>query len=169
MLAPIPLYQVQPIVPVAGNGCIGRTLPRPTNDAHGQCVGGVHRQGQVAFGQGLVRNLAPGFWVAAPMTGIENFLAKILRVLIAASQHNGVSPCAAASGDTRYQWPVHPSLGEFYARGETTPFRITGNMPKGACDVHGYAFQRMDFPCIVPYLVAQGKPMAKRQGKGVKP
>jgi hypothetical protein len=80
------------------------------------------------------------------MTGIENFHAKILRVLIAASQHNGVGPCAATPGDTRYQWPMHPGLGEFHPRGETTPFRITGNMTKSACDVHGYAFQRVDLP-----------------------
>jgi hypothetical protein len=76
------------------------------------------------------------------MTGIENFLAEILRVLIAASQHDGVRPRAATSGYARYQWPMHSSLRKFHARGETTPFRITGDMTKGAGDVHGYAFQR---------------------------
>jgi hypothetical protein len=48
------------------------------------------------------------------MAGIENFLAKILRVLIAASQYNGISPCAATPGDAGHQWPMHSSLGEFH-------------------------------------------------------
>jgi hypothetical protein len=103
------------------------------------------------------------------MAGIENFLAKVLGVLIAASKHDGVSPCAATPADARHQWPVHSSLGQFHPRGETTPFRRTGNMTKGAYALHGYAFQRVDFPCIVPYLVAQEKPLARRKGKGVTP
>jgi hypothetical protein len=71
------------------------------------------------------------------MAGIENFLATILCVLIATRKYDGVGPCATTPGDARHQWPMHSGLGEFHTRGKTTPFRITRNMTKGACNVHG--------------------------------
>ena len=54
------------------------------NDTHWQAGQFVIRQRQIPFHQSLVANLSAGLGVAAAVTRVENFVTKILIILIAA-------------------------------------------------------------------------------------
>src|SRR5712692_2247147 len=81
-LAPIIVDSVQSIVPITSLGRVRRVLACTPHDPHWQVVPFVTGQGQIAACQRLVGYLAPGLRVSAPMARIENFVTKILCILI---------------------------------------------------------------------------------------
>src|SRR5215813_13398631 len=70
-------------------------------------------------------DLFAGLGVAPAVTGVENFLTKILCILVAAGEDHGVGPFPSTAGDASDPWPVYAGPREFEAGGETTPLGVS--------------------------------------------
>jgi len=75
-------------------------------------------------------NLFSSLNIASAVAGIENFVAEILCILVAASEDHGVGPFSSTARDPSDPWPMYTSLREFEARGETTTFGVSWDMAK---------------------------------------
>jgi hypothetical protein len=64
------------------------------------------------------------------MSGVEDDLAKILRIFVAASNHDRGRSQAAAASNAGHRWPMQTSLGYCGTGGKATAFRIPGDMAK---------------------------------------
>jgi hypothetical protein len=68
--------------------------------------------------------------LASTVAGVENFVAEILSILVAASENHGLGPFSSTARDPSDPRPVYTSLREVEARGETTPFGISWHVTK---------------------------------------
>jgi hypothetical protein len=70
-------------------------------------------------------DLSAGLDITSAVAGVENFVAKILCIFIAAGEDHGVGPFSSTARNPRDPRPVYTGLREFEARGETTTFRVS--------------------------------------------
>src|SRR5712664_1804615 len=75
-------------------------------------------------------NLFSGLGIASTMAGVENFVAEILCILVAASEDHRIRPFSSTARDTSNPWPVYTSLREFKAGGETTTLGVSRHVAK---------------------------------------
>jgi hypothetical protein len=75
-------------------------------------------------------NLFASFGIAPTVAGVENFVAEILCILVAASEDHGVGSFSSTARDTSNPWPVYTGLREFEARGETTTIGVSRHVAK---------------------------------------
>src|SRR6266545_4498425 len=75
-------------------------------------------------------NLFSGLGIASTMACVENFVAEILCILVAASEDHGIGPFSSTARDTSNPRPVYTGLREFGAGGETTTLGVSRHVTK---------------------------------------
>ena len=78
----------------------------------------------------MLADLSAGLGITSAVAGVENVVAEIPGILVAAGEDHRVGPVPSTAGDAGDPWPVYTGLREFEARGETTPFRVSRHLAK---------------------------------------
>jgi hypothetical protein len=110
-LVPVPLDDVQAVVPVSFSRRETGASVCSTDDTNGQALAAADSQGQIITGEFLVGNLPSGGRIVTALTSVHDHVTKILIVFVAPGQDDGIRPigprsrrCLPEGGD------AHPPL-----------------------------------------------------------
>jgi hypothetical protein len=103
-------------------------MTRSTNNPHRHTILFTVGKRTVPQSEGLVGDLLSGLGVSSSIACIDDYLAEVLVVFIAARKDYRLGTFILTSGDTSLTMPVYLSFRQLRARGEEATGRI-------ACDV----------------------------------
>jgi hypothetical protein len=82
----------------------------------------------VAAIKGLVGDLPAGGGIVAPVTGVDDGVAVVLVVLVAAGDDDRIRALGGGTGNARLQWPVYAGVVSLTSGREACALGDTGNL-----------------------------------------
>jgi hypothetical protein len=128
-LTPVVNHLKQAVVAESGRRGVGRIAVGAADHSHRQPIQLASNQTSVAMSiDVLVGDLLLGRGMVAAMTGVDQLIAKVLVIFVAAGHHDGVGTFTAVAGGSAHRGPVHQCFAEGGPRGKGCANRIARDL-----------------------------------------